>query len=378
MPKMIFGKTIYVFGAGASLHVGAPLLIDFLVTARTLYNRNLVQYKSESFKLIFDWIDELKSASYYLDLDLDNIEHVFSIAEMHKQIGGLKSEELYSALIDVIAITLDHCQVMNVDNVGLAFTTEYAKFADKLDKWRKMKEAESMEMEEDTLVSFNYDPFLDFSVYKNSERKINYCLNPTASDGVKILKLHGSCNWYTCKNCEESKRRVVPILKTGSKLVEEMSKKAYAPITRGNVRFELYNLIIRHGTCDVCGQVGSLEPYIIPPTWSKRIVNPELRNVWRAIVEEVKKAYQMIIIGYSMPQTDTFFQYLLTLGLKENNNLNRVVIVNPDKSGELEARYRGVFSRSMTARGRIFFEDVTFEEFVEKRMGDYLYMSKRT
>ena len=67
-----------------------------------------------------------------------------------------------------------------------------------------------------------------------------------------------------------------------------------------------------------------------------------------------------------MPQTDTFFQYLLTLGLQANSGFHRVVVVNKDTSDALKDRYSRVFSRSLIDRGRLkFAPQDSFEQFVD-------------
>ena len=74
----IVGKTIYVLGTGASQRTGAPLLRDFLVAARLLrYGRGGGLHYQKSFDIVFEWIDSLRGSSYYVEIDLDNIEHVF-------------------------------------------------------------------------------------------------------------------------------------------------------------------------------------------------------------------------------------------------------------------------------------------------------------
>lgn len=87
-------------------------------------------------------------------------------------------------------------------------------------------------------------------------------------------------------------------------------------------------------------------------------------------MKEIMNAFQIIVIGYSMPSTDTFFQYLLTLGLYSNAAFNRVAVVNRDDSDDLRERYRRVFSRSLHDRGRLKFltNKITFQNFVQKYM----------
>src|SRR5206468_2264128 len=100
--------------------------------------------------------------------------------------------------------------------------------------------------------------------------------------------------------------------------------------------------------------------------------NTPLPAVWRKAVEAVKVASQIVVIGYSLPPTDTFFQYLLTLGLGDNPNLHRVVIVNPDHLKEFKERYRRVFSRSLDDRGRLKFLAMTFTQFADGNRMDFL------
>ena len=106
-------------------------------------------------------------------------------------------------------------------------------------------------------------------------------------------------------------------------------------------------------TNEECGTTGNLEPVIIAPTWSKAVARTPLVGVWSQAVKEIQEAAQIIVIGYSLPKTDTFFQYLLTLGLKSNPKLFRLVVVNKDDSAELKNRYKEVFARSLHDRGRL-------------------------
>src|SRR4030067_1539325 len=112
MSIAVTGKTVYILGAGASHHTGAPLLNDFLVTARWLYEtRDKLEYK-DSFKEVFKWVNSLRSSAYYINFDLDNIEHLFSIAEMMKQLRIAHGSDIFSHLKNVIMVTLDVCQVI--------------------------------------------------------------------------------------------------------------------------------------------------------------------------------------------------------------------------------------------------------------------------
>src|SRR5262245_61780371 len=106
MPKFV-GPTCYILGAGASAHTGTPLLADFLVSARHHMHSSERKGHLQSFEVFFEWLDRMRATAYYVDFNLDNLEHVFSVLEMQKQLGIKPAAELVTHLLDVIAATLD-------------------------------------------------------------------------------------------------------------------------------------------------------------------------------------------------------------------------------------------------------------------------------
>lgn len=137
------------------------------------------------------------------------------------------------------------------------------------------------------------------------------------------------------------------------------------------VDFRMVTSVLAKTPCNHCKQKGTLEPVVISPTWSKLVEKTPLAEVWKAAVDAIRDAYQIVVIGYSMPQTDTFFQYLLTLGLSNNQKLHRVVVVNTDSSDAFRSRYKRVFSRSLDDRGQLLFvKDKDFRRFVSPRHTD--------
>lgn len=368
----VTGTTVYVLGAGASCHTGAPLLADFLVSARALtggrYQENL-EYK-DSFKNIFNWIDTLRSASYYVEFDLDNLEHIFSLAEMQKQIGSEEGQKLCQDLKHVIVETLDRNILGTLKGKTFEPDPIYSNFVGALDHINKQRRKRTNQahgtFEKDTIITFNYDVILDHAF---GPKNYDYCINEEYSPGkFKILKLHGSANWGICSGCD---RRPIQTA-TPSPLASGADYDYEALAENGEkLPFKMVTHAMKYHKCGKCGETEVLEPYIIPPTWSKKIENSQLERVWKTAVDEIAKACQLIIIGYSMPPTDTFLQYLLTLGLANNPTLHRIVVVNRDNSEDFKQRYRKVFSRSLSGRGRLKFitgEHATFDEFIHFKM----------
>ncbi len=364
----ITGKTIYIFGAGASRHTGAPLLGDFLVTSRLLLEQEKEppDEKSKPFMNVFQWIDRLRSSTYYVDFDLDNLEHIFSLAEMKKQLGSAEGKTLFSHLQYIVMQTLDNnCKLKwNEQKKNFDPDNIYSNFVKKLEELnstRRKQAPDGNNFKNDVMITFNYDVMLDNALYMNKKLKYNYCFNSKPnSDEFSILKLHGSTNWAACfsNNCKGKQGLIHELDPIPSRIPPIVRDKEKVP----------FNMVtcIENKKCESCGN--SLNPVVIPPTWSKTISGTVLPKIWNSAVEEIEDAFQVIIIGYSLPPTDTFFQYLMTLGLTSNPNLHRVVIVNNDTSDDFKNRYENVFSRSLKNRGRLIFLEGKFEDFVEKDM----------
>ena len=364
--SQITGKTMYVLGAGASVHTGAPLLRDFLVKARLLLESKEENIQRESFQRVFKWIDSLRPSSYYVELDLDNLEHVFSLAEMARQLQLDGADEIVTSLRHVITDTLDACQLRTQRGQVLPDSTYFGfvKRLNDLNKNRLQHTGKASDIStRDVVVTLNYDVMLDHAMMGNSQRP-DYGLGlKSGNEHFLLLKLHGSTNWARCKSCQSGPQIIQPNpIPPGHGLLDPFS-------TDGTLAFRmsthvLENTPYQNGNCKA---TGTLEPYyLIPPTWSKTVEGTPLPRVWKSAVNALHDVFQIVVIGYSMPSTDTFFQYLMGLGLKENPTLNRVVVVNVDSSEQLKGRYERVFSRSLKDRGRLKFPPGygTFGNFV--------------
>lgn len=81
--------------------------------------------------------------------------------------------------------------------------------------------------------------------------------------------------------------------------------------------------------------VRSLAGAIIPPTWFKDLQREPYASVWKAARREIRSSRIMVVVGYSVPQTDLFSRSLFAVevGSKlKREKLDLVVLVNPDKT----------------------------------------------
>ncbi|HMW64969.1 MAG TPA: hypothetical protein PKE11_14070, partial [Accumulibacter sp.] len=82
-------KTVFILGAGASRAAGAPLMFDFIDCANRILRRGEATWAHKNFESSLDARRKLQNAYVKSNVDLDNIETLFSTYEMAALIGRL-------------------------------------------------------------------------------------------------------------------------------------------------------------------------------------------------------------------------------------------------------------------------------------------------
>ena len=149
-----------------------------------------------------------------------------------------------------------------------------------------------------------------FLTYKAGKRFPDH----KVSDSIKILKLHGSLNWwYTVRSSDDPRNA---IRAPGNKLM-----CVNAPILRRVVRyFDEKKSRFKHAV-----------PLVVPPIYEKasRFFRP-LRSIWTAAAQEISQANRIVVFGYSFPETDFAARSLFRKGFHANKRLNRVDVIDPN------------------------------------------------
>jgi len=96
------------------------------------------------------------------------------------------------------------------------------------------------------------------------------------------------------------------------------------------------------------------EPVIVPPTWNKADSHRSLSRVWSRGALELSQAENIIVIGYSMPETDAFFRYLYALGTVGPVMLKRFWVFDPDTTGAVEKRFENLLGHGAKPRFKYF------------------------
>jgi hypothetical protein len=228
----------------------------------------------------------------------------------------------------------------------------------------------------DTIITFNYDTVVEDNLrnlgmtpdYGLPEAMIEYVgLEDRANDDnkarmVEVLKLHGSVNWSALwpEQHERLWRRLIevklPVPDAESRVVasalQELREFQFrdSPIRRVRVYRDYASL--RQDN-----RWGADSLFLVPPTWHKRF-GGYLDTVWDRAVSALRKATRIVILGYSIPNTDLHFRYLLAAGLQDNISLRKIFFVNPGVKDEktkaqLQERLLGLFRREHFDEGVI-------------------------
>lgn len=186
---------------------------------------------------------------------------------------------------------------------------------------------------DDVVISFNYDCLIDTALKKSAGRRWNPDKKGYGFDihggadawknhegkgaipkmSITLLKPHGSFNW----NIDKKNAEVV-----------KLEKNPY--------------------------DIKTAQGRIIPPTWFKRLEDKPYASVWKLARLGIRRCRALIVIGYSVPQTDIFSRALFKaeIGSKEKREkLDLLILANPDR--EARKRFIELVQKGIESETRI-------------------------
>ena len=321
---------------------------EFLDTAYDLWRAGAVQKPAdECFKTVFEAIASLQAVHSKSQLDLNNIESVFTTFEMAKTIGRFPGkaekeiEDLIRALKVLIVQTLEKTVRFPYESREIKSPLPYDEFAGLL---RHLKE-NTRPLQRVSIITFNYDIAPDYALYRKGF-VADYGLDDKApvEESIPLLKLHGSMNWSeTISSVHE--KAVIPWTMgeywAGKGQLSSHFKGKYCHVPIGS---ELIEMSTMHKKL-VTG-----EAVLVPPTWNKAETHRTLSKVWNRAATKLSEAENIFVIGYSMPETDAFFRYLYALGTVGDVLLKRFWVFDPDDSGRVKQRFEALLGPQAKAR----------------------------
>ncbi|MDB5988966.1 MAG: hypothetical protein JWQ10_369 [Herbaspirillum sp.] len=349
-------NVVFILGAGASKQCGAPLMGDFLDIANNLFRSKLVEDKRVQFERVFAAIGELQAVHSKAQLDLNNIESIFTVLELGRiiqKIPGIPTSEIpetIASLKELIVKTLEVTIKFPTNQTYIGPPKPYEAFTSLLTHLQK----EAFPHQTAAVISFNYDIAADIAMCRAGQGP-NYIIENAPGNhlGIPLLKLHGSLNWAT----ESVSRKIRPL---------HLFNYLQRYIPNGYSEHASIEVPIGSHLADYFKQIESMqvdqEPVIVPPSWNKADYHAALSDVWAAAAQHLSEAEYIYVIGYSLPETDSFFRHLYALGSVGTTPLRKFAVFNPDSIGDVDKRFRSLLGPGAIARYE--YHEQTFEQAI--------------
>jgi len=165
-----------------------------------------------------------------------------------------------------------------------------------------------------TIVTTNYDCCMDLAL-EALQLSPAYCLgfsNRSREQDVgtaRLVKLHGSLNWYYCETCQEV--QCIDIRSTVENY--KLDKAPYSVIA----------------ICKDCG--GQRRGLLVPPLAMKFDVAPPLTPLLAEAQKGFEAAQAIIVVGFSFAEADVYISRMLSKSMQTNPD-QRLVVIDPDQA----------------------------------------------
>ncbi|MEA5001289.1 MAG: hypothetical protein VB017_05335 [Endomicrobiaceae bacterium] len=328
-------KYVFIMGAGASKDDNLPIQDEILknILKSEFAFKNQKGLHKKEYKKVSNEIKKLLKTIFTGNKAIEDItlEGIFNILETaitkNQNIGNIQTEKVkkyYDTLLEgIMFATLTDATLKEHSIFNRKSQSPYTIIGRKI--YEGCKNQNNVNL---SFITFNYDICLDrvlLSMYDEDEDKSydvdfgielgnyeqeNWFHRPRKRK-IDLLRPHGSINWLFCKSCG----------------------KVFSKISKQGKPLELVNGC----KCYNCG-LSSIEPYIVHPTNNRIYENKYIMQIWNKAETILQEADHWCFIGYSLPEADRYFSYLLSRIYNfrkaksvKNNRLPRVSVVNINK-----------------------------------------------
>ena len=359
---------VFIMGAGASKDDNLPIQDEILtnILKQEFAFKNKEGSHIQEYKKVSNEIKSLLKNIFTGNKATDNIslENIFNILETaisrNENIGSIQIEKIkkyYDSLLKgIMFATLTDAKLKEHNIFNKKPKSPYTILGQKIYEGYKNQSEINL-----SFITFNYDICLDrvlLSMYDENEDKSfdvdfgidlgNYeqekWFHRPRKRKISLLRPHGSINWVFCKSC--------------GKVFSKISKQGN-PLD-----------LIGKKKCYNCG-LSSVEPYIVHPTNNRIYENKYIMEIWSKVENILQKADNWCFIGYSLPEADRFFSYILskTYNLRKikTNNLPVISVVNPNRYINKHKSILEKLSANNLKQDNIIYEIKDYFDSIQKR-----------
>ncbi|MBR3627213.1 MAG: hypothetical protein IKN42_00015 [Elusimicrobia bacterium] len=359
---------VFIMGAGASKDDNLPIQDEILtnILKQEFAFKNKEGSHIQEYKRVSNEIKSLLKNIFTGSKATDNIslENIFNVLETaiskNENIGSIQIEKIkkyYDSLLKgIMFATLTDAKLKEHNIFNKNPKSPYTLLGQKI--YEGFKNQAEINL---SFITFNYDICLDrvlLSMYDEDENKSfdvdfgidlgNYeqekWFHRPRKRKINLLRPHGSINWVFCKSC--------------GKVFSKISKQGN-PLD-----------LIGKKKCYNCG-LSSVEPYIIHPTNNRIYENKYIMQIWSKVEDILQKADHWCFIGYSLPEADRFFSYILskTYNLRKvkTNDLPKISVVNPNRYINRNKSILEKLSTNTINQDTILYEIKDYFSLIQKR-----------
>lgn len=363
---------VFILGAGFSRDAGIPLMSSFVERMWEIARRKKSPLEgnplSKSDQDLFDQattlITELDSYHGRANFDDRNIEDLLSILSFQQIAGGKGSKTSLDRITKAIGRTIElSCKIKDRNLIAKPINTQGENSSQYKYFWEALFKAYAKHKVMPTLITFNYDLVLERSLV---ELLTGSKYNPRGYEAEKRFPVASLGINYFTKAADKTvsfqieqvhfhpSDRTSMSFVEGQKLTRLEDGKVPAltiPVLKlhGSLNFP------KDGKADIHLESAVDDPQILPPLFNKNTAALG-SAMWAQALKELREAKNVVVVGYSLPQTDIYMQYFLRAALGPNVDLNKITVYDPSLFGEhrdgesLRRRYQECFSPQLQRR----------------------------
>jgi hypothetical protein len=343
-------RNVIILGAGASFDAGVPLTNQFVEKMWEIAQKKRVGglFLTDDDLAVFsralqirNQIDNFHGRASFDDQNLEDILSILSFEDEYLKDGEKNNVE---AIVKAVSRTIELTSIVKPN--ATLHTIQKEKSDIHILFWENLINAFSNSLSLPTIITFNYDLVLERSLF-------HLFINPDYKEypfkyfslNMHFKKLEDLVYEIQPANYRLRDSDGMPYSVSGSKINlsnQNLNLGLIVDILKlhGSLNFGITE---ENDSVDISPIKAIKDPFIIPPVANKQLT-ANLKNIWKLSLERIREARNIIFVGYSMPETDIYFQFFLKTAIGPNTDLNKILIFNPGINEIMKNRYLSCFS----------------------------------